>query len=293
MIQANINDLIKKYNNFILDQWGVLHDGRKKYEKVDEFIKILKKNNKKIYLISNSSQTNKNVIKETLEPIGFKLNDFNNIITSGEILLKIKNKKIKNEHGIYDILRKKYCYVISNKNDFYNLKEFNLEKTKITRAKFILAMSIDSNFNENKIKNEIKKLVNYNYPMICTNPDKFVIDGNKNKKCFQVGYLANLYKKNNGRVLYLGKPNRIIFNAILDNFTNNDLKKSIMIGDSLETDIQGGNNSKIDTLFIFNGIHKKEFKNKMNTNEINRKLSKYKIYPNYFSYDIKSLITNY
>ena len=93
-----------------------------------------------------------------------------------------------------------------------------------------------------------------------------------------------MYKKNNGRVLYLGKPNRIIFNSILDNFTNNDLKKSIMIGDSLETDIQGGNNSKIDTLFIFNGIHKKEFKNKMNTNEINRQLSKYKIYPNYFSY---------
>ena len=43
MIQANINDLIKKYNNFLLDQWGVIHDGRNKYEKVDEFIKILKK----------------------------------------------------------------------------------------------------------------------------------------------------------------------------------------------------------------------------------------------------------
>ena len=134
-----------------------------------------------------------------MKPIGFKLNDFNGIITSGEILLNIKNNKIKNENEIYDILKEKYCYVISNKNDFYNLNEFNLEKTKISKAKFILAMSINSNFNENKINNEIKKLINYNYPMICTNPDKFVIDGKKNKKCFQVGYLANMYKKNNGK----------------------------------------------------------------------------------------------
>ena len=57
-------------------------------------------------------------------------------------------------------------------------------------------------------------------------------------------------------------------------------------------------------------VHSKEFKTKkyidkqdkdlkllndflITLNEVNKKLNKYKIYPKYFSYDIKSLIKNY
>ena len=35
----------------------------------------------------------------------------------------------------------------------------------------------------------------------------------------------------------------------------------LVIGDNIRTDIKGANNMKFDSLFITNGIHKKEFLN--------------------------------
>ena len=70
-----------------------------------------------------------------------------------------------------------------------------------------------------------------------------------------------MYKKNKGDVKFIGKPKKLIFNHILKNFSKKQVKKTVIIGDSLETDIAGGNKSKISTLLILDGIHKNEFIN--------------------------------
>ena len=58
-------------------------------------------------------------------------------------------------------------------------------------------------------------------------------------------------------------------------------KKVLMIGDSLQNDILGGQNFKIDTLFILNGNHKNEFiklKNKNIKNKIKNNWKKNQSY---------------
>jgi len=55
----SFKDLVDKYDYFLFDQWGVLHNGKKKFKKAEECLKLLKERNKKVVLISNSSLPSK------------------------------------------------------------------------------------------------------------------------------------------------------------------------------------------------------------------------------------------
>ena len=60
MITINsILEIIDKYENYIIDQWGVMHDGIYGYEHAIETIEYLEKKNKNLFIISNSSKRQK------------------------------------------------------------------------------------------------------------------------------------------------------------------------------------------------------------------------------------------
>ena len=56
-------------------------------------------------------------------------------------------------------------------------------------------------------------------------------------------------------------------------------EKVIAIGDNLNTDIKGANDMKIDSIFIFNGIHRSEFEQESDLGELYKK---YKVSSNYY-----------
>ena len=247
--------LIKNYDFFILDQWGVMHDGRNKLPNIDDFIEVLKRNNKKIILLSNSSQNKESIIKDTLIPLNFKIDLFDDIISSGEILKLIKNNIIIDP--IKNILDLKNCYILSNENDYKNIDYLELETKKADKALFVLALSIKANLDKIEITNISKKIINLQLPVICTNPDEYVIDGNTQKKTYQVGFIANQLIKNNITVRFIGKPYSLIYEYIKNKFMFNK-SKVIVFGDSLQTDIKGANFNNFDSVFLKGGVHKDE-----------------------------------
>ena len=48
----SIEEIINDYDNFIIDQWGVMHDGTFGYEHAINSINILNSNNKNLFIIS-------------------------------------------------------------------------------------------------------------------------------------------------------------------------------------------------------------------------------------------------
>ena len=53
-------EILDQYDTFLLDMWGVLHNGSEPYEGVLEAVKELKREGKKMIILSNSSKRREN-----------------------------------------------------------------------------------------------------------------------------------------------------------------------------------------------------------------------------------------
>ena len=72
-----------RYEAFIIDQWGVLHDGAKPYPGAVETVAELQRRDKRVLLLSNSGRrVTQN--RERLRSLGFDLEGFADVVTSGE-----------------------------------------------------------------------------------------------------------------------------------------------------------------------------------------------------------------
>ena len=80
-----IKDIIDGYDVFILDQWGVMHNGEEGYSAAIKCVEKLYAVNKKLIIISNSSKR-KHSTAVRLSELGYRINYFLEIMTSGEMI---------------------------------------------------------------------------------------------------------------------------------------------------------------------------------------------------------------
>jgi ribonucleotide monophosphatase NagD (HAD superfamily) len=113
-IIESIGDIISLYDVFILDQWGVMHDGYKGYDHAINSVEKLIRENKKLIIISNSSKRKTSSISR-LKSLGFDKNHFIEVMTSGEmiwqeIFTSIDNygNDIKNCFHIYNSSKRRW-----------------------------------------------------------------------------------------------------------------------------------------------------------------------------------------
>ena len=83
-VLSGVRDIVDRYDVFLLDMWGVMHDGQVAYEGVLDVVSKLKEQGKDLIILSNSSKRQNNSIK-MLNKLGFDPSDFSKIITSGEV----------------------------------------------------------------------------------------------------------------------------------------------------------------------------------------------------------------
>ena len=60
-------------------------------------------------------------------------------------------------------------------------------------------------------------------------------------------------------------------------------EKNLIIGDNLNTDIKGANNLKIDSLFIYNGVHRDEVKTEKDLSNL---LDNYKVKTQFYQKEL-------
>ncbi len=266
----SILDIIDSYDNFILDQWGVMHDGHKGYQHAIDAVQYLEKKNKKIFIISNSSKRKKSS-EDRLSLLGFNKNSFINVITSGEMIWNTIHKKY------FHFLDKKKCFHIydTKKEDGLKFREgLNLTFTeKIEDAELILACTPFSNMEPLDYVPILDKAIENKLIMYCANPDFETIEKINNQNTFCMGTIADIYKKMGGEVIIKGKPDISIYNKSMESIVINKMR-TLAIGDSLFHDIKGANNFAIDSVIVKSGIHK-------DINTINKLIQNHKIKPSY------------
>lgn len=238
------------YDAFILDIFGVVHDGIKPFPDTLNCLSKLQESGKKICLLSNSPRRAKGAV-ENMEEMGIPRDLYHHIVTSGESTFNAIKKK---QQPFYKDLGYN-CWFIGN--DYVSDLTEDLDCTFLEGpedADFILNAIPGTHDSEvKKLKAQLEIAAERDIPMICANPDLVVNIGSKQHEC--AGTFAAYYEELGGRVEYHGKPYAPVYQAALKELGNPEPSKILAIGDSLRTDIAGGNRQDIDTVFNLTGIH--------------------------------------
>ena len=256
----HLAEIYKNYDTYVIDLWGVIHNGVELNLKAVEAVKNLIQKKKKVFFLSNAPRPSKEV-KKFLQELKMKDEYLQNIMTSGEAAMLALQKE---NYG-------KFFYHLGPERDssvFLNIKE---NKTTLKKCDFILCTGLfedgqgDLDYYKNLLKDYTSK------KLICTNPDLIVHRGDVEEYC--AGSVAKIFESLGGQTVYFGKPYKEIYKMCF-----RKEEKVIAIGDNLNTDIKGANNMKIDSIFIHNGVHRSEFKKE---NELSELYKKYAVNPNY------------
>ena len=262
----HLSEIYDAYDTFVIDLWGVMHNGVVLNQKAMNAIEQLQKNLKKIVFLSNAPRPSAKVIN-FLVNIKMDKKYLSNVMTSGEAAMHAINK---NKYG------KKFFH-LGPPRDTSVFEKVKDNKTTIEACDFILCTGLFDDYDNdlNYYKKFLEKYISKK--LICTNPDLIVHRGNKEEFC--AGYIAKIFEDLGGEVIYYGKPYKEIYGMC---FSNNE--KVLAIGDNLRTDIRGANNLNKDCLFISEGVHRSEFNN---DNELKELLLKYKVKVNYYQRELE------
>ena len=262
-----LKSIVENYDLFFIDLWGVVHNGIRLHKNAIETLNEISNAKKNYILLTNAPRPN-NTVKVFLKKMGMNKSILEKVYTSGEAALNY----LKKNH-----LDDKF-YHIGPPRDFDLFYDFKNNKSKdLDNSKYLLCTGLfddhdtDLNFYKELLEKQISK------KMICTNPDLIVDKGDRRELC--AGSVAMVFEKMGGEVIYFGKPYPEVYNQSFDN-TN---KKTLSIGDNLNTDIKGANLLNYDSLLISNGVHKNEIKDK-GINEISKQ---YESIVNYMQSDLK------
>jgi len=262
----HLSEVIDAYDTFVIDLWGVIHNGIKLNARAIEAIDQLKLKSKKIVFLSNAPRPSAKVIDFLLK---MKMNKKHllNVMTSGEAAMHAINQ---NKFG-------KNFFHLGPPRDASIFEKVKDNKTEIEKCDFILCTGLLDEYEENMdyYKNFLTK--HTSKKLVCTNPDLIVHRGNKEEYC--AGFIAKIFEELGGKVVYYGKPHKEIYKLC---FKENE--KVLAIGDNLRTDIKGANNLNKDCLFISNGIHRNEFDNNV---ELINLFNKYKVRVNYYQKELQ------
>ncbi|CAJ1959381.1 unnamed protein product [Cylindrotheca closterium] len=286
-ILSGVRDIVDRYDVFLLDMWGVMHDGEVAYEGVLDVISKLKELGKDLIILSNSSKRQIKSIK-MLNKLGFDPKDFSNIITSGEVAYHMLSNTKTDDSALapqpWDVLepfahtdkKKVFCFGSGDGDEEYvtscGWELASMEEADLIVARGYFTINDGTNIvhknNDGEeaylhaLEEQIQQAAKRKIPMIVANPDKIRPDADRTPMPGTIGvaYESSLGGDANGLVRYIGKPFADVYEIAL---RGKDRARVCMVGDALETDITGAVVEGIDSIWVANdGIHNVDIEKK-------------------------------
>jgi len=250
---SGLREVADRYDGYILDLWGVLHDGQAPFPGVLDCLTRLKTGGKRLVILSNAPRR-AHLVKERVDEIGIPRTLYDHLLSSGEEVWQHLKRR---DDPFYAALGR-VCYHIGPPRDDNMLADLGLKRVEdVAAAEFILNTG-PWGWNETVTNYEavLQGGRARDLPMVCANPDLVVMHRGSRVIC--AGALAQRYEAIGGRVRWHGKPFASIYETCFDLLGVADRQRILAVGDSLRTDIAGANGVRIASLLILGGIHGEE-----------------------------------
>lgn len=244
-----LNEIAASYDYFLLDIFGLLHNGVRLNPGTIDCLAKLRGQGKKICLLSNTPKRSDDCANDLVR-YGLMRDMYDYIVTAGE------SARVE----LADKYQKKRVLYFGTIEFAGTMKDLDLLQARdIDEADFILN-SIPSTYkmSEEDIIAYIHDGAARRLPMICANPDLVVHIGDTLYKC--AGTYAALYEQLGGQVSYHGKPYANVYDMAFKLLGNPDKSRVCALGDALHTDVRGACNYDIDSIWCLSGIHWEELR---------------------------------
>ncbi|CAH2600264.1 conserved protein of unknown function [Rhodovastum atsumiense] len=243
--------LASRYDGFIIDLWGVLHDGVSPYPGAVDVLARLQAMGKRSVLLSNAPRRSF-MAQRGMRAMGIADALYTDILTSGEAThWMLRDRTDPFFAGLGDRV-----YHLGPERD-RNVFE-GLPITPVNRpdqATFLLNTGPDddrSPTDPGPYMPELRACLAAGLPMVCANPDLEVIRGGVRLIC--AGTLAQCYEALGGVTRWIGKPDPAIYTPVVE-MLGVPKHRVLAVGDALRTDIAGATGVGIDACWVLGGIH--------------------------------------
>lgn len=261
---CSFKDIVSSYDGYIVDLWGVVHNGQAPFPGAVRCLKALKEAGKKVVLLSNAPRRVAPA-QARLEEMGIDFSCYDALMTSGEHChLSLRDRP----DPWYQSLGHKFFFLGSPQDQsvFAGLDGYESVRDW-DQAQFILATGPRAvDYLEDKELYRIQEVeilqegLKRQLPLICVNPDLVAAFGDELVVC--AGEAARFYSENGGFVRFHGKPHQDIYDWVFEHLLATPKERVLAIGDSLATDVKGAHGNGIDSLWILSGIHGKDLESK-------------------------------
>ncbi|KHC58043.1 phosphoglycolate/pyridoxal phosphate phosphatase [Candida albicans P37039] len=274
--KALAQDLIlSQFDNFLIDCDGVIWLSEQLLSKINQFLQFLTKNNKRFTFVTNNSSKSRQSYVTKFKNLGKDGVTIDQIYTTGySAVLQLKKMGILpgekiwvlGDEGIEDELLSEGYIPLGGSNELLNQSWSDKNPLLIIdpEVRAVIAGST-LNFNYMRIATTLQYLMHNDktLPFIGTNGDRNYPGSNGltlPAGGSMVEYMAYSSQRD---YVNVGKPDTTLAETILAN-TGYDKSKTIMIGDTLYSDIKFGNEAQLGgdngsgTLLVLSGVTDKE-----------------------------------
>ena len=258
-IVSGLAELADHYDGFILDQWGVLHDGQAVPPDVPACLDALRQAGKPVVILSNSGRRAAGN-ERRLAAFGLDRALYATCISSGEVLWQAFRS---GRHPIFANLGRT-CLLLSRGGDRSVVEGVDLATVDTAdRADFVLLTGSDApETSLDDYADRLRDAARRHLPMICANPD--LVGLTPDGPMAGAGAIARVYEAMGAPVHYVGKPFPAVFGAALAALSGEGSpaippQRVCVIGDSLTHDIAGGRAMTMATALVTSGLHAKAY----------------------------------
>jgi HAD superfamily hydrolase (TIGR01459 family) len=246
--------LARRYRGFILDLWGVIHDGVTPYPGAAACLAAIRDLGKPAVLLSNAPRR-AHAAQAAMRAMGIADDLYAGILTSGEAThMALRDRT---DPWFAALGRRMYHLGPARDRNVFDTLDLQLVEQP-EEADFVLNTGPDDLAGPTEVadwEDLLQRFRRAGLPMICANPDLEVIRGGVRVIC--AGALTERYEAIGGEARWLGKPDPAIYTPVLA-MLGTAPGETLAVGDALRTDIAGAKSRDIPSCWVLGGIHEAE-----------------------------------
>jgi HAD superfamily hydrolase (TIGR01459 family) len=247
-VLSSIAKIGVKYKVWLVDIWGVMHDGLRAHPRAVEATKAFRDQGGIVVLLSNSPRPSREVQAQLLS-LGVPDDAYDATVTSGDLTRYELDKRTGAR-----------VFHLGPPRDLSIFTGLKLSLTDPEQAQIIVCTGLFDDESETPEDYDplLKSLAKRGLPMICANPDRMVERGKQLIYC--AGALAERFAAGGGSVIYAGKPYAPIYALAFEaasRLAGRDIAPDevLAIGDGIMTDMEGAACVGLDAVYIASGLH--------------------------------------